>query len=84
MLNAAIEDGLIAANPAANLGRALKLTVSKSTRQEEIKAMTKVQRQHFLATILQQAPRYYPLFFVLAGTGERLGKPWRFKMAIST
>lgn len=74
MLNAAIEDGLITANPAANLGRALKLTVSKSTRQEESKAMTKVQRQHFLATILQQAPRYYPLFFVLAGTGERLGE----------
>jgi len=74
MLNAAIEDGLIAANPAANLGRALKLTISKTTRQEEIKAMTKVQRQHFLATVLQEAPRYYPLFFVLAGTGERLGE----------
>ena len=57
-----------------NLGRALKLTISKTTRQEEIKAMTKVQRQHFLATVLQHAPRYYPLFFVLAGTGERLGE----------
>jgi integrase len=74
MLNAAVEDGLIATNPAAKLGRALKLTVSKTTRQEEIKAMTKVQRQHFLATVLQHAPRYYPLFFVLAGTGERLGE----------
>ena len=74
MLNAAIEDGLIAANPAAKLGRVLKLTVSKATTQEEIKAMTKVQRQHFLATVLQKAPRYYPLFFVLAGTGMRLGE----------
>ena len=36
--------------------------------------MIKVQRQHFLETVLQHAPRYYPLFFVLAGTGERLGE----------
>ncbi len=74
MLNAAIEDGLIASNPAAKLGRVLKLTVSKSTVQEEIKAMTKAQRQLFLATALREAPRYYPLFFVLAGTGMRLGE----------
>ncbi len=61
-------------NPAAKLGRALKLTVSKATTQEEIKAMTKAQRQLFLATALREAPRYYPLFFVLAGTGMRLGE----------
>jgi integrase len=42
--------------------------------QEEIKAMTKVQRQHFLAGALQETPRYYPLLFVLAGTGMRLGE----------
>jgi integrase len=74
MLNAAIDDGLLVSNPAAKLGRMLKLTVSKATVQEEIKAMTKAQRQHFLATVLQEAPRYYPLFFTLAGTGMRLGE----------
>ena len=74
MLNAAIEDGVIASNPAAKLGRVLKLTVSKATMQEEIKAMTKAQRQVFLATACHEAPRYYPLFFVLAGTGMRLGE----------
>ncbi len=74
MLNAAIEDGLIASNPAAQLGRVLKLTVSKATTQEEIKAMTKAQRHLFLATAWQETPRYYPLFFVLAGTGMRLGE----------
>ncbi len=74
MLNAAIEDGVIASNPAAKLGRVLKLTVSNSTVQEEIKAMTKEQRHLFLATALREAPRYYPLFFVLAGTGMRLGE----------
>jgi integrase len=42
--------------------------------QEEIKAMTRVQRQLFLATALREAPRYYPLLFVLAGTGMRLGE----------
>ena len=74
MLNAAIEDGVMATNPSAKLGRALKLTVSKSTTQEEIKAMTVAQRQAFLATALHEAPRYYPLLFVLAGTGMRLGE----------
>lgn len=74
MLNAAIEDGLIASNPAAKLGRVLKLTVSKATTQEEIKAMTKAQRHLFLNTAAQKAARYYPLFFILAGTGMRLGE----------
>jgi integrase len=74
ILNPAIEDQLIAANPAAKLAEALKLTVSKATKQEEIKAMTKGQRQAFLATARLEAPRYYPLFFVLAGTGMRLGE----------
>ncbi len=74
MLNAAMEDGLISSNPAAKLGRVLKLTVSKSTTQEEIKALTRDQRQLFLRTACQESPRYYPLFFVLAGTGMRLGE----------
>lgn len=74
MLNGAIEDGLIAANPAAKLGRTLKLSVSKATVREEIKAMTKAQRQHFLATVWKEASRYYSLFSVLAGTGMRLGE----------
>ena len=74
MVNAAIEDGLLVSNPAANLGKTLKLAVSKSTVQEDVKAMTKEQRSVFLATAYREAPRYYPLFFVLAGTGMRLGE----------
>lgn len=74
LLNAAIEDGVIPSNPAAKLGRVLKLTVSKATSQEEIKAVTAAQRQVFLATAFREAPRYYPLFFVLAGIGMRLGE----------
>lgn len=74
MLNASIDDGLLSSNPAAKLGRTLKLTTSKAARQEEIKAFTKEQRHVFLATALKKTPRYYPLFFVLAGTGIRLGE----------
>lgn len=74
ILNAAIEDGVIAANLAAKLERVLKLTVSKATTQEEIKALTEGQRQLFLATAYREAPPYYPLFFALAGTGMRLGE----------
>ena len=74
MLNAAIEDGLVATNPAAKLGRVLKLTTSKATIQEEIKAMMKEQRRLFLTTALREAPRLHPLFFTLAGTGMRLGE----------
>ncbi|MBU6481995.1 MAG: hypothetical protein KGS09_15770 [Nitrospirae bacterium] len=40
MMNASIEDGLIATNPAAKPARGLKLTRSKATEQEEINALT--------------------------------------------
>jgi len=74
LLNAAIDDGILVSNPAAKLDRTLKLTVSKTTRQEEIKALTKEQRQLFLATAWREGLRYYPPFFILAGTGMRLGE----------
>jgi hypothetical protein len=60
MLNAAIQDGLIASNPAAKLGRVLKLTVSKPTTEEEIKAMTKAQRHLFLNAAAQKAAVFCP------------------------
>jgi integrase len=74
MLNAAIEDGVIASNPAARFGRALKLNLSRAATQEKIKAMTHSQRHLFLTTALRVAPRYHPVFFALAGTGMRLGE----------
>ena len=36
--------------------------------------MSREQRQRFLTTAAREAPRYYPLFFTLAGTGIRLGE----------
>ncbi len=74
VLNAALEDGLISANPAQRLGKVMKLAPSKATTQEEIKAMDREQRQRFLDTAAQVAPRYHTLFCVLAGCGLRLGE----------
>ena len=74
MLRAAVDDGVMLINPAEKLGRQLHLVTPKAVRQEEIKAMTREQRQRFLITAAREAPRYYPLFFTLAGTGLRLGE----------
>ncbi len=74
MLRAAVDDGVLSLNPAEKLGRQLHLVMPKAVRQEEIKAMTRDQRQRFLTTAARETPRYYPLFFTLAGTGIRLGE----------
>lgn len=74
ILNAAIDDGIIVANPADKLARQLKLSLPPSRRQEEIKAMTRAQLALFLATAARLQPRLYPLFLTLARTGMRIGE----------
>jgi len=74
MLNVAIDDGLISANPADKLARQLRLTLTTAHRQEQIKAMTREQLTTFLATAERTEPRLYPLFLALARTGMRLGE----------
>jgi len=74
MLKAALDDGVVLSNPAEKLGHQLRLVTPKATRQEEIKAMTREQRRAFLEAAARHEPRYYPLFFTLAGTGMRLGE----------
>jgi integrase len=74
MLNAAVDDGVILANPANKLGKILRLVRSKSARQEEIKALDRAQVTVFLATTLETTPRLYPLFLTLARTGLRIGE----------
>jgi integrase len=78
ILNAAVEDGVIVANPSNRLGRQLRLLPAAQARQETIKAMTRIQVSTFLVTSLS-APtayerRHYPLFLLLARTGMRLGE----------
>jgi integrase len=74
MLNAAVDDGVILANPANRLGKVLRLVRSKTARQERIKAFDRVQTSRFLAALLAEVPRLYPLFFTMARTGLRIGE----------
>ena len=50
LLNAAVDDEVILANPAAKLGRSLRLVTLSSHRQEAVKAMTREQLSTFLKT----------------------------------
>ncbi len=78
MLNAAIDDGIITANPAARLGKALRLVVTPKQRQEEIKAMDRGQLQAFLDAVKNAKKNldraYFAFFLLLARTGLRLGE----------
>ena len=79
MLNAAVDDGVILANPADKLGRHLKLVPATTTRQEDIKAMTRQQLAAFLAAAsggeaTAHDRRLLPLLLLLARTGMRVGE----------
>ena len=79
MLYAAVDDGVIVANPVERLGRHLKLVPAAATRQEEIKAMTRAQLAAFLAAATAadaqgEDRRLYPFFLLLARAGLRLGE----------
>jgi integrase len=73
-LNAAIDDGLITSNPAKLLGKTLRLGMSRSARQEQIKALTAEQLDRFEVAAPRAAPLYYVLFLVLVRTGTRIGE----------
>jgi integrase len=74
LLNSAVDDGVILANPADKLGRQLKLVRPALARQEQIKAMTREQLAHFLKVTAKTFPRFYELFLLLGRTGLRLGE----------
>lgn len=74
LLNAAIDDGVILANPADRVGRQLHLSGARSARQDEIKALTRKQLGQLLAAAGRIAPGYAPLFLLYARTGARLGE----------
>ena len=74
MLNAAIDDGVILANPAERLGRQLRLTKRAGERQDVIKAFTRERLAHLHATAAKEERHWAPLFFTMARTGMRLGE----------
>lgn len=71
ILNSALDEGILAANPALRLG---KYTSSKTERQKEINPLSREELALFLKTALTEAPAYFPLFFCLARTGLRIGE----------
>ena len=74
LLNAAVDDGVLVANPADRLGRQLRLIVPKAARQEEIKALNREQVEGMLSAAWEAARRLYPFFLTLVRTGLRLGE----------
>ncbi len=80
LLSAAVEDGIVAGNIAAGLGRKLKLVPSAAAMQEQIKAFTREQLALLLHTAQDPAKarpherRLYVLFLLLARAGLRLGE----------
>ena len=74
MLNAAVDEGIILANPAAGLGRSMKLSRSSADRRERIRAFDRKQLTRFLVAAEAKNPRLYPLFLLMARTGLRLGE----------
>jgi integrase len=70
-LNAAVDEGLVAANPALRLGR-----YTKDNRKpvREIEIFTPAELEHLLRTADQARPDLYPVLLVMARTGLRLGE----------
>src|SRR5712692_7830495 len=71
VLNSAVEDGHLSMNPAARLGRTIRL---KKGPLKEIHPLTREELALFLATVQEHFPALYPLFLLLARTGMRLGE----------
>jgi integrase len=72
------EDRVLVTNPAARLGRTLKLGTSKAGRAESIKAMARGQLAIFLEAARSHGRasvrRLHPLFLLLARAGLRVGE----------
>jgi integrase len=76
-LNAALEAGLIVANPAIRLGRFLRQPGQVET--PAIDAFTRTELTTLLTTAEQRAPQHYPLILTLARTGLRIGEALALK-----
>jgi integrase len=70
ILNHALEDELIFANPVAGLGRMIK----KKDRKADVKILTKEEASVLLEALKEHHPRYHPFFLCALRTGMRLGE----------
>jgi integrase len=73
LLQRAVADGLLPRNPAERLGRELNLGKSRGDK-EDVKALTREERDRLLATIRQERPGFYPLVLTLTHAGLRMGE----------
>jgi integrase len=79
LLNHALDDEVIQANPCDKLGRQLRLLPAPGEHAARIKAMDQAQLDAFLDVMRAPAARpqdarHYPFFLTLARTGLRLGE----------
>jgi len=71
VLNGAVDDEILAGNPAQKVG---KFTKSRTERQQDIHPITSKELTVFLDAIKKYSPVHYPFFLTLARTGIRLGE----------
>lgn len=70
IFSSAVEDGHVAANPAARMGRFIK----RGGPKEEIDFLTREEAALFLNAVRKHFPAYYPLFLCSLRTGMRIGE----------
>ncbi len=69
ILNQAVDDEIIASNPATRTGNVIKKNDSK-----EVKPFTKEEKELFEQTTKAYFPRFYPFFLTALRTGLRIGE----------
>ncbi len=70
VINAAIEDGLVASNPAQKLGRLVKAEEPP----HQPSALTSEETERFLRSVKEHRPRHYALFLTALRAGLRAGE----------
>jgi len=84
MLSDAVDDGILLANPALNLGRRQRGRpdkLSAADRVRNIRPMSQAELGTFLAAAQEVTPLYAPLFLVLAHAGLRPGEAYALQWA---
>ena len=70
ILNQAVDDEIITANPASRTGKLIK----KTDRKKDVNPFTWEEKTVFENTMKKHYPRYYPLFLTASRTGLRVGE----------
>jgi integrase len=70
VFNAAIEDGILTANPAIRPGKIIKVPTNKG----QVEFLTQEEFRRFLEAGKEYTPRMFPIFLTALRTGMRLGE----------